>query len=417
MEPLPLVETNKEFECPLCLSLMRNPMLTSCCGQHFCAECIRTVTSSNQPCPLCNERAFVVFLNKHFNRNLLNLKAFCSLQPDGCPWEGTVGEFAEHYRYCDYASVTCTNDCGTSTKRKLLAYHCENECPLRKSACEHCGLESSHQFVTGPHKLDCPNLPVQCPNGCNIAVKRNDIPAHLTECLHQTVHCPFQHVGCLDEFRRSELGAHSQEHVTKHLSLVCYSFHTLQDSFVAKTDEKDRQVAELEKRISEKDKCIEALQIRLQGLETYISSCLPGNLPALFTTTLTGFAKFRANNDAWFSQPFYTGPIGYKLCLKVHTATESDMAVHICALQGEFDGSLRWPITAEVTVELVSYLGDSHHHRMKRKATWSRVVGSERGAGYGWGNFIAYKSLTAKDSSYVRADCLTFRVVYFDISS
>ena len=431
MEPLPLVVPTKEFECPVCLGLMRDPVLNNCCGQHFCADCIAKVTNAQGPCPLCNQKKFEIFPNKHFERNLKNLQASCSQQPDGCPWEGTVGEFAGHYRQCDYVHVACSNECGVSVKRKLLDYHRGNECPLRKSACEHCGLEGSHQFVTGVHRTGCPNLPVQCPNGCNSSVPRTEIPAHLSECSHQSVRCSFQQVGCVDEFRRSELGAHMQEHVTKHVSLVCYSFRTFQDSLLAKVEEKDRhiaeleirisesdkQITELERRTSEKDKRIETLERRLLGLESYISSCLlPGNLPALFTTTLNGFTKFRANNDIWFSRPFYTGPIGYKMCLKVHTATESDMAVHLCAQQGEFDDSLTWPLTAEVTVELVSHVGNNHH-RMKRRASWSKVASGGRGAGFGWGNFIAYKNLTTKDCSYVKEDCLTFRVVCFDIVS
>lgn len=417
MEPLPLVDAEdfEDYKCPLCLGLMRNPMLTSCCGQHFCTECIRTVTSFNQPCPLCKEKAFVVFLNKHFNRNLQNLKALCNLKSSGCTWEGTVGEFAEHLGQCDYESVTCY-ECGASVWRKLLSDHLSNQCPLRKYACELCGLESNHQFVTGPHQLECPKLSVQCPNGCNVSVPRTDMPAHLDKCQRQSVHCPFQHVGCTHEFPRSELELHLQDHVTKHLSLACTRLCTLQESFLAKTEEKDKQVATLERRASEKDKCIAALELRLQGLETYIGSCLPGNLPALFTTTLTGFAKFRANSDAWFSQPFYTGLAGYKMGLKVHAAIESDMAVHVYIFQGEFDAGLRWPLTAEITIELVSHLADKSHLRMKRKASWPKVDSGERGAGFGWGNFISYKSLAAKDSGFVQADCITLRVVCFDIT-
>lgn len=393
---------------------MQNPMLTSCCGQHFCAECIRTVTSSNQPCPLCKERAFVVFLNKHFNRNLQNLKAFCNLKPSGCPWEGTIGEFAHHRALCDYASVTC-DVCGTTLRRKLLPDHRDNECPLRKVACELCGLEGHHRYVRGPHQAECPGLPVQCPNGCNVHVPRADMSRHLAECLYQLVHCPFRHLGCSDEFPRSESGSHSRDSATNHLSLVCASLRALQESFLAKAEAQDRALAELEKRVGEKDKYIEMLLLRLQGLETYVSSSLPGNLPAIFTTTLTGFAKFKANSDAWFSPPFYTSPSGYKMSLKVHTATGNDMAVHVHVLRGEFDASLRWPLTAEVTVELVNHFTDKSNHCMKRKATWHRVVNGEQGAGFGWGNFFAYKHLTTKDSSYVQADSLTFRVTSFDI--
>ena len=32
---------------------------------------------------------------------------------------------------------------------------------------------------------------------------------------------------------------------------------------------------------------------------------------------MTGYSKHKQSADSWFSRPFYTGPGGYKLCLRV----------------------------------------------------------------------------------------------------
>ena len=43
-----LERPSKEFECPVCLQVMTKPVLTSCCGHHFCQACIDHAIARNQ---------------------------------------------------------------------------------------------------------------------------------------------------------------------------------------------------------------------------------------------------------------------------------------------------------------------------------------------------------------------------------
>ena len=43
-----------EIECPVCLDILTDPHLVSCCGHNFCGSCIERVKASNGSCPMCN---------------------------------------------------------------------------------------------------------------------------------------------------------------------------------------------------------------------------------------------------------------------------------------------------------------------------------------------------------------------------
>ena len=47
-----------QSECPICLQILREPHLISCCGHSYCEACIERVGKDGKPCPLCNEPGF-----------------------------------------------------------------------------------------------------------------------------------------------------------------------------------------------------------------------------------------------------------------------------------------------------------------------------------------------------------------------
>ena len=49
-----------ELNCSICLSVLRDPSLTSCCGNHFCQSCISRIKSEGMPCPLCQEQDYTI---------------------------------------------------------------------------------------------------------------------------------------------------------------------------------------------------------------------------------------------------------------------------------------------------------------------------------------------------------------------
>ncbi len=122
----------KEFECPLCLLVIREPTLTSCCGQHFCQSCINRIITDRKPCPLCKQLRFGTFLDKKQKRKVLELKVNCSMKLRGCSWTGELGELDSHTDTgagdCQFVDVTCPNKCGENLQRHLMGSHLSDTC-------------------------------------------------------------------------------------------------------------------------------------------------------------------------------------------------------------------------------------------------------------------------------------------------
>ena len=91
VEPLP-----DELQCPLCLEFLKEPTLTSCCGHHFCHECINRAITHSHVCPLCNNRGFQTFHNKEKERLVNALKVYCKWRSGGCKWVGELGRLEHH---------------------------------------------------------------------------------------------------------------------------------------------------------------------------------------------------------------------------------------------------------------------------------------------------------------------------------
>ena len=106
-----------EIECPICLQVMLNdPHLVSCCGHHFCGNCIKRVKDCNGACPYCKEKEYQTMPNKDRLRIINGLKVNCTNK--GCEWKGELKNLSVHLNkgkregQCQYEVVTCVHsDC------------------------------------------------------------------------------------------------------------------------------------------------------------------------------------------------------------------------------------------------------------------------------------------------------------------
>ena len=162
------VDSVKDFECPLCLHVTRDPTLTSCCGQHFCQVCINRILAEQRPCPFCKNTKFTVFLDKKQNRKVLELKVHCTMKEQGCSWTGELGGLSPHLDDCQYVTVACTKGCGVSFQRHCLPAHIAVSCLKRDFTCEYCDFKSTYEEVCNNHWPKCAKYPIPCPNKCDI---------------------------------------------------------------------------------------------------------------------------------------------------------------------------------------------------------------------------------------------------------
>jgi TNF receptor-associated factor 4 len=72
------------------------------------------------------------------------------------------------------------------------------------------------------------------------------------------------------------------------------------------------------------------------------------------------------HTKAWCSPSFYTHPGGYKLCLEVYgNGCGASKGVHLSAfirlMKGEYDGSLKWPFSLNLSIMLLNQINNCNH--------------------------------------------------------
>ena len=99
------VEELDEYTCGICLEVFVNPVVTQCCQQTYCHECIHNWLSENNTCP--NDRKKLrprgVSPAPRVLVNLLNkMKVKCDFYANGCESVVKMHELSQHIDYCDY---------------------------------------------------------------------------------------------------------------------------------------------------------------------------------------------------------------------------------------------------------------------------------------------------------------------------
>ena len=183
----------------VCHKVLRDARLLVCCGKYICESCLnrwlRSQGKLRQPlCPHCRRKNFVHVDNLAIRREINELKIRCTNGKAGCTWMGALSNLKTHLeseKGCGYVEVHCTNKCKKQLKRKDLADHLTQHCPLREYKCQHCGKEDIFQTITEEHYDECPSYPLDCPNTCGAkGIKRVMIRWHRNECPLEPVECP-----------------------------------------------------------------------------------------------------------------------------------------------------------------------------------------------------------------------------------
>ena len=117
----------KEYECPVCLHVLREPHIVSCCGVKVCGPCITRVQYSRQPCPICRQPFDNIMLEKELERKILGLRVHCMHSNKGCEWEGELRDMYKHIDTekgaCGYVKVKCPFGCPGSYQRRETNDH------------------------------------------------------------------------------------------------------------------------------------------------------------------------------------------------------------------------------------------------------------------------------------------------------
>ena len=362
-----------DLKCPLCLDLLKEPTLTSCCGKHFCQECIDNVKAATHVCPLCNEKGFNTFLDKQKQRTVNALKVYCRMRVRGCEWEGELGKLDRHLDV---------------------------------------------------HGGDCQFVEVECefgPAGCRDNILRKDVVKHQQECMQQHLRLMTRFsLKSIENFERrlceqktsfeQQLLQKDQEiravhnHLEQNNDKICQlelEGHKVADQLELKGEE----IAHIQHQLELKDQEIADIQHQLEldnqeSADTiepddiWPDSDLASSEPVKPTddrdvavhpspaiqhitlkppvkqvvpvvpveVTMTYSDNYMRNAISWYSPPFYTHDGGYKLCLSTSFEYSDSphpwanaMKIVVCLMHGESDDHLQFPFRACVEVEIVNH--------------------------------------------------------------
>ena len=246
MDPVPA-----RFNCIICSNILKRPLLTECCGQHFCQSCLTEWVRPKRPCPQCRAQQMKYMLNKSLEREIDELEVYCTYRGKGCKWVGEKAALANHLGSasgCQYQPVKCPlGNCGKKMTRVVYFAHVKNECLYRQCMCEYCGHKDTFKALTGgggsPNHYDqCPQYPLACPNKCGATnILRKDMDSHRKACPLEKVSCPYVETGCGEgSMLRKDLAAHVEKDMQQHMLGLLKSHMELKEKYEKLEKSKNR---------------------------------------------------------------------------------------------------------------------------------------------------------------------------------
>ena len=231
-----VAEAPDRLVCKICLLPSKDPYLSVCCGHVFCKACLDNMVRARTGmppesevqaasiCPVCRAEEFTTFSNKAVDREVRQLRVYCTGKGKGCEWVGEINDINNHLGNsdgCQFEEVNCSNECGKMIQRQYLTSHVKTECPRRKINCQYCHDTGEHQFIEGQHKEECPKLPLPCPNKCEVgSVPREDMEVHRKECPLEMMQCEYYSVGCEVRMACKDQDKHKKEKMEEHLMMT-----------------------------------------------------------------------------------------------------------------------------------------------------------------------------------------------------
>ena len=229
----------------ICSKICRDPHLLVCCGKHVCETCLNQWIKSQEKlkqqeeqqkktmCPHCRRENFIHVEDLSVRQEIDELKIRCihclrkDLEEEGCSWVGELSTLKTHLaseKGCGYVEVDCPNKCKKQLKRKNLTTH--------TCTCQHCEKEDTYQTITEKHYDECPNYPLDCPNGCGVRrIKRAEMGHHRRT-------CPLELIDCSNRCKKQLLRKDLDDHLTQHCPLRQYKCQHCgkEDTFQAITE-------------------------------------------------------------------------------------------------------------------------------------------------------------------------------------
>ena len=426
---------SRPFECCVCLLLLREPHLVSCCGSHFCHGCIDQVRRAGGPCPFCAESQFSSMRNKGMEREMKQMRVWCTHHERGCEWSGELGKLEAHTNLqsgdCRYVEVECAWGCGAKMERRFYQEHeaksCQKHTLYMRFEDENLRMLAERLECLGAENEALRNEMVDLRRAVETIQSENLILREEVEELRSRQTPP-----AVAELNRGvesirEENAHLKQEIETLKSQRENMFSRL-ESLTAQMDSL-KQRTELSKSTPSTSSGAEVRDWVQVSPTPFIPSSSGSDDVAIvpFSFTLTNFKLRKKNNAEWYSPPFYSDDSGYKMCIRVDANGTVDgrnthISVYAYLMRGAYDSELQWPFRGVVVVQLLNQCRNGGHYEKTidfpetlDKQIGSRVTfGDKAVRGQGYSQFIAHIDLgynPTLNTQYMKDNCLNFVVI------
>ncbi|XP_068731079.1 TNF receptor-associated factor 4-like [Montipora capricornis] len=304
-----------------------------------------------------------------------------------------------------------------ATQRKILSFiiHCPRD------GCQWTGELRAKEV----HENDCQRFPVNCPNGCEEFIPRDEIFLHTQDkCPLAASSCPYADMGCTKKVtRQDDIDSHIESEMRLHLDLVGVKLRDTEEELQKFRNEEEelqklrnqkeelqklRNKEQLEKlrdtqeELRNTKQLVKKLQERINALE---------NKPCVYLWKIRGFRELLRQARAGYkdeikSAPFYTSEFGYKVRMSLYPNGNGEgkntyLSIFIHIMKGDYDSVLEWPFRKRITFTLIDQKENpddrdniSSTLEKEGRDDWnSRPKEKENGVSMGFHKFVSHDKL------------------------
>ncbi|XP_012350063.1 TNF receptor-associated factor 6-B [Apis florea] len=371
------------FECPICLTWLRDPVLTSC-GHKFCSQCIYTWLQKEGACcpvdskPLKSESD--LFRDLYTSREISQQRTPCPYQQFGCEIKVSPVDMETHINECTY--------------KRTLPDSQNVYCPFKNVGCMETfpNEEDLHAHLEKNINIHLTMILKILPQ---ISVSQNNINTIAAE--SKLWDPPPKNMSCMEKSEPSLEWQQLLKNLYERIVIL------------------EQQNRELSITVSNQKTQLTTLQtsLRFNQEEMFLRSC-----NGVYIWRLHSFHEKLESmmNDSlkmFYSPGFYTSPNGYKICARINVSSKDSeflsLLLHI--MKSENDDGLDWPFNGTMYFVLVHPLNSE---RDIREITSSRPdleafrkpICELNKRSFGYTEFVRIRDLL----DFLQNDCLTFRI-------
>ncbi|XP_012282303.1 TNF receptor-associated factor 6 [Orussus abietinus] len=376
------VQLESRFECPICLTWLRDPVLTSC-GHRFCSQCINSWLEKEGACCPVDSKPLKpgsdLFRDLYTSREISQQRTHCPYQQFGCTVKLSPIDMESHVNQCPYK-----RDCDNSKSIR---------CPFKDVGCTE-NFESQESL----------RLHLENKTGAHLTMVGTSLPRILS---HQAA--------ANATAAESQLWDPPAKNRTSEKDQPSSDWQQLLKQLYERIVVLEQQNQELSASVTIQQKQLTALQASVRFTQEEIAL---RSYNGIYVWRLSSFqekldAMQSDHLKMFYSPEFYTSYNGYKMCARINVSSKDPLflSVLLHMMKSENDDALDWPFHGEMYFALLHRVDSKKDIRETTTSrpdleAFKKPVCELNKRSFGYTEFVRISDL----EGYIRDDSLLFRI-------